>query len=521
MNSITAFPKDKILLKQFKKSKRSLIKIPKIINPFLNSMSQRGKREIYYENNFIINKISNYHNYDTSNDKNTKISNKQSSITTDKKIDTYFKQNTTRNSNINKTNNTFENDKYKLKGKLTSYRIKMLCSAKSKINSLTQRNIFSPILKNGFNYNYIDINSTNLVNLEKNWDEFKINNQYRNYFKYIYKELDPTYKEDLYEKEIEELNSIKQCIKDLKYYINLRTSDLCEIKTLNDNLAKELLDKNNNGKEQILTKISDKIILLREHTINICKSMKKLKYYIFSINNLGKYNFDAIAKKFDFDKNYIIKMKSELKFLQDGFAKYYFNIENDQNPFLLKASDKTKITKGDYFLRIIPLNDELRKEILDCNFYIHQELIAYQNENFNNKNFRCISPIKRDDLFLENITEKNQKINMNNTGGFITERRKEEKFNSIDDRVKKEYQSIGREFKKFHDIDVYLETNRKKRRTIDVNKIGSTNNIYNINYFNSFYKKHNSIKKKNINFLMKTENSKSETKTNVNKKESN
>ena len=193
-------------------------------------------------------------------------------------------------------------------------------------------------------------------------------------------------------------------------------------------------------------------------------------------------------------------MKSELKFLQDGFAKYYFNIENDQNPFLLKASDKTKITKGDYFLRIIPLNDELRKEILDCNFYIHQELIAYQNENFNNKNFRCISPIRRDDLFLENITEKNQKINMNNTGGFITERRKEEKFNSIDDRVKKEYQSIGREFKKFHDIDVYLETNRKKRRTIDVNKIGSTNNIYNINYFNSFFKKHNSIKKKNINF---------------------
>ena len=252
--------------------------------------------------------------------------------------------------------------------------------------------------------------------------------------------------------------------------------------------------------------------------------MKKLKYYIFSVNNLGKYNFDELSKKFDFDKNYIIKMKSELKFLQDGFAKYYFNIENDQTPFLLKASDKTKITKGDYFLRIVPLSDELRKEILDCNFYIHQELIAYQNTNFKQKNFRCISPIRRDDLFLENITERNQKINMNNTGGYMTERRKEEKFNSIENMNKNEYQCRGKEFKKFYNFEPYLETNRKNRRTIDVNKIGSVNNIYKINYFNSFFKKNNNTKKKireNINFLIQAENNKSEPKTSLNKKESN
>ena len=87
-------------------------------------------------------------------------------------------------------------------------------------------------------------------------------------------------------------------------------------------------------------------------------------------------------------------MKSELNFFHEGYAKYYFNIENDQNPFFLKASDESKITKKDYFIRLIPINDELKNIILDCIFYIHQELIAYQNRNTNKNNLRCISPIK-------------------------------------------------------------------------------------------------------------------------------
>ena len=157
-------------------------------------------------------------------------------------------------------------------------------------------------------------------------------------------------------KETEELNNIKNSIKDLKYFINLRKDVLNEIKVLNDRLQQELLEKNNNGKEQILKEIIDKINLLRKHTINVCHSMQKLKTYMFSINSLDKYNIDIISKKFDFDKNYIIKMKFELNFLKEGFAKYYFNIENDQTPFLLNASDETKIPKGDLFLRVVVAN---------------------------------------------------------------------------------------------------------------------------------------------------------------------
>ena len=69
-------------------------------------------------------------------------------------------------------------------------------------------------------------------------------------------------------------------------------------------------------------------------------------------------------------------MKFELNFLKEGFAKYYFNIENDQTPFLLNASDETKIPKGDLFLRVIPLDIGLRKEILDVDYsYIKNEIV--------------------------------------------------------------------------------------------------------------------------------------------------
>ena len=241
---------------------------------------------------------------------------------------------------------------------------------------------------------------------------------------------------------------------------------------MNEKLGKELVNKNNNGKEIILKEISNKIILLREQTINICQNMKKLKTIIFRINNLDKYNLDLISKKFKFDKNYLVKMKVELNFLKDGFAKYYFNIENDQTPFLLKASDKSKITKEDYFLRIIPLNPDIKNLIIDCIFYIHQELIAYQNYNMNKKDFRCISPIKKkDSQFNEiKISEINNEINRE----CITERDNIKKMNGIENKMKR-----------YKGIESYMGEDKKLKGNIyHKNKLKANGN-------NSFYNKNN------------------------------
>jgi hypothetical protein len=143
--------------------------------------------------------------------------------------------------------------------------------------------------------------------------------------------------------------------------------------------------------------------------------MKKLKYELNGLNNLDKYNINAIAEKFNFDKNYLIKMKGELNFLKEGFAKYYFNINNDHTPFLLRASEKSKISNDkDPFYHLIPLKQELKNEILECTYYIYQELIAYQNEKVNKRILRCISPLKRGLKINENESQYNNVKETNN-----------------------------------------------------------------------------------------------------------
>ena len=263
--------------------------------------------------------------------------------------------------------------------------------------------------KDGFN----NINIINLNNIIKLWNELSINNTYRNLFCVIYKELDDEDKEELYQRETNELLSIKNDIKTLKDNIELRLNTIKEISDLNTKLNTEIINKDNKSNEIIINEISDKIGTLRQHTVNVCHSMKKLKYELNGLNNLDKYNINAIAEKFNFDKNYLIKMKGELNFLKEGFAKYYFNINNDHTPFLLRASEKSKISNDkDPFYHLIPLKQELKNEILECTYYIYQELIAYQNEKVNKRILRCISPLKRGLKINENDSHY---INMKET----------------------------------------------------------------------------------------------------------
>ena len=207
----------------------------------------------------------------------------------------------------------------------------------------------------------------------------------------IYKQLIGEERQHLYKKEINELNSINKNIKSLKYFLNLRNSILKELFDLNKKLGFSLGNNKNNeySSEEILKEISEKIEKLRESTVDVCYSMKKFKSEINIVQNLEKYNLDRLANKFKIDKNYLIKMKSELSFLKEGYIKYFFNIDDDQTPFLLKTSDTNLINEKEPFVHLVPLSNELKEDIIECNYYIYQELIAYQNNvivNNNNNN---------------------------------------------------------------------------------------------------------------------------------------
>ena len=256
----------------------------------------------------------------------------------------------------------------------------------------TNRNIMSPLTNSAFNRNYfmknsnfnlnINVNDDNFNKIKKLWNELCVISSYRELFIIIYNQLSGDEKDQLYKKEFNDLVSVKSDIKTLLYYIEQRSYNLKDLYEENKKLNKNKNEKN----DDILIEISNLIEKLRETTVDVCYAMKKLKNDVYNINNLGKYNFDLLASKSKFDRNYLLKMKGELSFLKEGNAKNYFNLNDDKSPFLLKTSETNinminNINNGndnEDFMRIVPLKEEIKEHIADCNYYIYQELIAYQ-----------------------------------------------------------------------------------------------------------------------------------------------
>ena len=297
----------------------------------------------------------------------------------------------------------------------------------------TKRNIISPLTNTAFNRNTlmknsninlninINLNDENFNKIKTLWNELCVFPSYRELYIIIYNQLSGEEKEQLFKKELNELITVKSDIKTLVYYIEQRSIILKDLYEENIKLNRSKNDKN----DDILIEISNLIEKLRESTIDVCYAMKKLKNDITNVNNLLKYNFDLLANKSKFDKNYLIKMKSELSFLKEGNAKFYFNLNDDRTPFLLKASEANinlinnlnannmNMNDKEFFLRIVPLKEEIKEHINECNFYIYQELIAYQQNIMNQKKiFRCVSPLKTK-FFVDNKDNDISGINKN------------------------------------------------------------------------------------------------------------
>ena len=296
-------------------------------------------------------------------------------------------------------------------------------------NSMFTKNTFMKNINNtnmSMNIN-LNINDEKFNEIKKLWNELSILVSYKELFITIYNQLSGEEKEQLIKKEINELNTVKNDIRTLNYYIEQRNLVLKDLYKQNKKLnISKYNDANSN--HEILVEISNLIEKLRESTVDVCYAMKKFKNDINNVSNLAKYNVEIICNKNNFDKNYLIKMKGELNFLKEGKAKNFFNLNNDRSPFLLKTSETNmNMTESininnkhskEFFMKTVPLKEEIKEHINDCNYYIYQELIAYQqNIIAKNKIFRCVSSNnieKTNYNFNNNFTYKENDITSNN-----------------------------------------------------------------------------------------------------------
>jgi len=377
--------------------------------PFSRVKSVTGQRKKPWNRRFIYNKIPDYY---TIKDKNV-INAKKIRMNSVKKKNVFDMNYITYQQS--KLNLTKKNPIKPFSRTMSGFFSHYSRGVNNNEYTTTNRNIISPLTNSAFNRNNfmkntnfnlninVNLNDENFNKIKKLWNELCVIPSYRELFIIIYNQLSGDEKEQLYKKEFNDLVTVKSDIKTLLYYIEQRNFTLKDLYEENN-----ILNKNRNEKnEEILIEISNLIEKLRESTVDVCYAMKKLKNDIYNVNNLGKYNFDMLASKSKFDKNYLIKMKGELNFLKEGNAKYFFNLNDDKSPFLLKTSETNinminNINDKDIFIRIVPLKEEIKEHIADCNYYIYQELIAYQQNILAQKKiFRCVSPLKNI-IYLDN-----------------------------------------------------------------------------------------------------------------------
>ena len=175
--------------------------------------------------------------------------------------------------------------------------------------------------------------------LEKLWKYLCVRKEYQNSFNLLISQLSEQMKNDICEREYKELYELRNDLQLLSTSVYFRTKILDEINFFNEKLGINLRTRQTNSNEIIIKKITNKINNLRQHTVNICFLMKKIKSKINGAFQWGKYDFDLICEKFKFDKNYLIKMKEEMNVLNEGYAKYFFDIGEENNPFFLNTCE--------------------------------------------------------------------------------------------------------------------------------------------------------------------------------------
>ena len=250
---------------------------------------------------------------------------------------------------------------------------------------------------NSNNSNSFHYNNESFQNLEQCdkvftlWNYLGVTESYKELFNVVVNQLEDIEKNDFYEIELNSLTSLFDNLNLLEQYFTTRESSISNLKNYNNKLSSILKESSPESNENHLNLISNEISNLRITTVNLVNQFNKIRNdYAYSISN-GKFDMNLLSKMFGFDKNYLIKMKDEMSFLKHGYIKFFFNINDTIDPFILSASAET----GNCLLRQVPIDKELSEHIKASQYLILQDLIYYQSGNFKNQVIRTISPIRR------------------------------------------------------------------------------------------------------------------------------
>ena len=234
--------------------------------------------------------------------------------------------------------------------------------------------------------------------LRKIWKEAGVTDVYMDNFETVTNSKNNTKKEILQYLKNEESQMIKfkeEMMKIVSEVIK-RENDLKNIKELN----KKYLDiktkmnlnpiediKMNQYKEEKI-KLEEEIerclTYLRLHGINVVASFKKFNMRYDHLLNAGKVDLDFLKNKYGFDKNYLMKLKTDLDFLKDTEIGdlYQFSLKG-KDPFLVNLS----IEQNNNKFKVLPISEEMMKQIKLYNHLLNEvEIFSMMKNDYSMSN---------------------------------------------------------------------------------------------------------------------------------------
>ena len=166
----------------------------------------------------------------------------------------------------------------------------------------------------------------------------------------------------------------KKNIKTNNYIKEKEVSDDEEKDELEKKKRKELEDEKNKIEEEIERCLS----YLRLHGINVVAAMKKFNMRYEHLLNAGKVDLNFLKNRYGFDKDYLMKLKTDLDFLKDTDIGdlYHFSLKG-KDPFLISISkderpDKEDKTLEKYKYKILPISEDMDKQIKLYNHLLNE-----------------------------------------------------------------------------------------------------------------------------------------------------
>ena len=256
--------------------------------------------------------------------------------------------------------------------------------------------------------------------IQNMWDDLGVTKEYQNQFVKYLKNLNEEEKKEFFEFEKNNLKRLRECLLKLTKEISSREKKIEDLKKFDEILETTYPDETQKINDSILLDIQNTIKNLRVNSVNIVNHTNKIREILTYNSHRGKFNLDKLNPEYLYNKNYLVKMKNDMNFLNNSYLSKYIDMSNGEpDPFLTNCSpcmddNSQRNNKNNHKINI-PIGDELMKAIKKAKYSIMEDYMLFTLNKMNNSN--------NDSLVINPyIISSNQNFHQNNTSEKNTKR---------------------------------------------------------------------------------------------------